>query len=608
MLLAKMKEAGSRVLLLPYSFAIFLSVQFLLIIFFKEALYRDYYYSWYQFFTQYFFWSILLLPVVIIGLAVKNFKHLKKLVAGDRFFIVFAVIALAVFVFLAWRGPVLVRLDKEVSTVRTVGAYDSGNFFQPRIDNLASFFGEAKARAYFLLLNFLSHVFPVTIVSLSLLSAGLFLFQGLLFYFIAKLVIKSSWLAFSIGLLFLLHPNNLLLGSAPDYVFAGQVFGVFSHLVLLLFIKYKDRALLIWSFSLLFFSLLLRIEMIFWLPVYFFLAWRLMDREEIIENRRLINSFLLIILPLVFSTVLGFFVKPIGSLAVMDSDFYSLEAIGGLALLGKIVAYYQEVFLKNFFYNLRYVFSTVPLVLALVPALHLYKKKEIQNYSLYFLFFFFAITLLHCNERIDSFNYLSYIVTPLVLLSGLALDHFSEGGKRFNFLAVMIAAIMGYLNFIYYDPAWLHKDAHTILWNKELAILRISSGEIKNNSAIILNDRLNLLQGLFDKKRDLAGRKIELFKAKKNLTGQFENLKKEYAHVYAVQGTAGYFRKGFSTFDNTEFKAVLADAFNYEVVVDKALARRGEIVGRGDLMGGDVDVFILELVSVKNGAVDTAEN
>ncbi len=593
----RIKKISSKIFLLPYSFLAFIIPQFLLVIFFNRQLYQQYSSDLYYFFTQYFTWAIILLFIFIVWLCLKNLKYIKGLIFNDKFFIVFLIIALFAFAYLIWRGPILVRVDKEIGTVFSINSFDSGSFWNPYTGSLASLFGIAKARGYFFLLNFFSYIFPITIKSIFLISSGLFFIQSLLFYFISKLIIKNNWIVFFISLLFLLHPNNLLLGSAPDYVFSGQVFGVFSFLTLLLFIKYRDRSIFILSLCLLFFSLLLRIEMIFWLPVYFFLAWRLLDKEEIARNKWLINTFLLIILPLVFSTILGFFAKPIGSLAVMDSDFIETEIVGGAALLNKIIPYYKDIFLKNFFYNINYLFSFVPLVWVLLPAIYLYKKREVQSYFFYALFFFLVITTLHCNERIDSFNYLSYIITPLIILWGVVLDNFFGGKKLGYILAGLAVVVIGYLNFLYYKPAWLLHDFETIFWNKEYGVLEKYVKNIKSDSALIFNDNLNLAEGMFDKKRDFLGRKIDIFAADKDLVSQVDGLQKEHKNVYIIQGTMGYFRKNLSIFDNREFQSTVNGLFNYEAVFDELL--EAKLLETGFKYPEKIEIFAYRILSKK---------
>jgi len=408
--------------------------------------------------------------------------------------------------------------------------------------------------------------------------------------------------SFFIGLLFLLYPNNLLLGSAPDYVFAGQVFGVFSHLMLLLFVKYKKKSIFILSLCLLFFSLLLRIEMIFWLPVYFFLAWRLLDKEEIARNKWLVNIFLLLSLPLVFSTILGFFAKPIGSLAVKDLDF--TEIINGSVLLHKIIPYYLDVFLKHFSYNINYLFSFVPLVWIIFPAIYFGRKREVQNYFFYALFFFLVITTLHYTEYIDSFNYLSYVITPLIILWGLALDSLL-GARKFAYIfAGLLLIVLGGFNFLYYKPAWLFTDFETMAWNKEYAILSQHAGAIKNDSALILNDKLSLIAGMLDKKRDILKRRIDIFDAENDLVSQINGLRKEYKNVYTIQGTMGSFRPDSSVLSSQDFRSVVDSHFLYEVIFDESLeAKRPqkffEYPGMGTKYKEKIETFARRILSEK---------
>ncbi len=563
------KKIGNRFFLLPYNFFTFIIIQFLLVIFFNKQLYQQYSSNFYDFFTQYFFWSIILLFIFIIWLCLKNFKYIKRLVFNDKFFILFLIFALFALAYLIWRGPILVRVDKELGTIRSINSFDSGIFWSPNIGALGLLFGIAKARGYFFLLSFFSYIFPITIKSIFFISSGLFFLQSLLFYFISRLLIKNNWIALFTSLLFLLHPNNFLLGSAPDYVFAGQVFGVFSHLTLLLFIKYKERSIFVLSLCLLLFSLLLRIEMIFWLPVYFFLAWRLLGKEEIVRNKWLINIFLLIGLPLVFSTILGFFVKPIGSLAVMDLDF--TEIINGSVLLKKIIPYYLDVFLKHFSYNINYLFSYIPLIWVLLPVIYFYKKKEVQNYFFYALFFFLIITTLHYTEYIDSFNYLSYVITPLIILWGLILDNFFGGKKLGYIFAGLLLIILGSLNFLCYKPAWLFTDFETIVWNKEYNILERYIKEIKSDSALISIDEMSLVEGMLDKKRDILERKINIIPAEKDLVLQIDELRKKYQNVYIIQGTMGSFRKNLTVFSSQDSRSIIDARFTYEVIFDEFL-------------------------------------
>lgn len=502
-------------------------------------------------------------------------------------------VALVTVIFLIWKGPVLVRVDKEISTVRLI------NYLQ--WDNLISSFSEFaavfRAKAFFFILSLFSYIFPVTIKSIFYVNVFLFFLQAITFYFILNFLLKNKIIIFFLSLLFLLHPNNLLLGSAPDYVFAGQVFGVFSHFALLLFFKHKDKKILIWSFCLLFFSILLRVEMIFWLPVYFLLFYRLLEKEEIMKLKNTVNIFLVILFPLVFVTIMSFFVNPIGTL--LAKKIFSYEISNGSTLILQIKDYYKSIFLYNFNFNIKYMYSSVPLILILIPACYLYKKREVQNYIFYALFFFFVITTLHCNERIDSFNYLSYIITPLIILFGIVIDRLVENKKNLTIVGVILIITFGYLNFIKYNPAWVNQDPHSILWNKEYKILDKNISKIQNNSAVILNNENSLIVAILDK-RNMQNNNILVVDARKDLVGQYNRLSGVYKNIYISEGTMGYFRNDMATFfRNSELKLLVEENFNYEPIFNETFKRPSEYSHNVFDLSDEVNIFLYKLTSIK---------
>lgn len=236
---------------LPANFVILLLAIFLPVIFFTPKIFL--FYSNYRLAFSYYFTSFsIFFLVAIIFYATKSFRFIKDLFSRDPFVPLFIGCLFLMLIGLILAGPVLVRVDKDISAV-----LGSLNF---NLDGLSSFSILFRAKAFFFFMNGLSYVIPINVRSISIINSLLMVFQMLLVYFCLKLLVKQNWLAFLVGLLFVLYPNNFLLGRAPDYVFAGQAFGTLSLFSLLLFFKHKARPILFLSLSALGLSLLLRIE------------------------------------------------------------------------------------------------------------------------------------------------------------------------------------------------------------------------------------------------------------------------------------------------------------------------------------------------------------
>jgi len=547
-----------KIALLPANFVLLTAVLIILTVFFNKQILADYL-TIRPFFSYYFFGAIILLIVAIIVLATINWKRLKLVLVQDKYLIVLIIILLAILVGLIMAGPVLVRVDKETSAV--LGSLDF------ELNALSSFSVIFRAKAYFLIMHFLAYIMPITIKSLSVINAFLIVFQMLLVYLILKLLLNNNRLAFLASLLFIFYPNNLLIGRAPDYAFAGQIFGTFSLFTLLLFVKYKDRLLLFWSLAILSLSLFLRIEMIFWLPFYLFLLWRNLDDEQIRKIKNIINVFLLLSLPLMLATIICFFISPTGSIS--DVSFYNLRLTSGWNLLQQITNYYHFVIDRNLAFNLSYLIFAIPLFWITPLALVFFRDKKIWDYILYFFFFWAIITVFHCNERIDSYEFLSYLIVPLVILAGLVIGHLSKIHKYGWLASAALVLFLIIFGFKLYQPAWFFTDNVTIFWNNEYQLIEKHLGQINNDSVIITNDKISLISSVVNKKNE------KIVQALPDITKQIKELKNKYNNVFVIQGSLNASRPSISTFEANQFEKIIKDNFNLEVVYRERLGEDG---------------------------------
>lgn len=305
--------------------------------------------------------------------------------------------------------------------------------------------------------------------------------------------------------------------------------------------------------------------MIFWLPLYVFIFYNLSEKQDPLETKNIWNGFLLILAPLILATALCFFVKPIGSIS--DTSLAHLSGSNhGTALLAQIIEYYRNVVAKNFQFNFNYLITTVPLLwLTIFLPVFIKKDKNAQNFLVYLLFFFSVITALHCNEWINSFNYLSYLIVPLVLLNGLILSQLEPISTK-TLVIIIIIALAG-LNLLFFKPAWVNDEATTIFWNKEYKLVASALEKIPNNSLIISNDNLSLFLSVPSNRKNLT-----IINADgSDLAGQIARYKRLNDNVLLAQGSLGAIRKNLSSLPQDIFEEQVKNNFSFEIIYRQQL-------------------------------------
>lgn len=568
----------NKLTLLPTNFIAFIALQMILVLMFPEKLYKIYM-AVRPFFSYYYPVLIIILIWLILYYLIENFKYIKSIINRNKYLIIIIIILSIIFLSLVLHEPILVRVDKGLSAVQGINNFD--------IDSISFFNVIFRAKAYFFILYLLSFLMPIAIKSLVVVNTILIVFQSLLMFFILRLLLDSRVIAFWIALLFLFYPNNFLLGLAPDYALAGQVLGTFSLFTLLLYLKFKDNKILLWSLSILALSLLLRIEMVIWLFIYFLILYRSLDKEQIFRIKNIINSFLVIILPLIFPVFLLYASSPF--LEISQGGNYT-DPLLAEAIINKgnfiegFTKYHYHLFEKNFVFNFNYLFTTVPLVWILLFIPFFYKKnKDIQNYFYYFIIYFFVITIFHYNEFLNSYHYLSYVIPPLIILIGLIFNKIFIKKKVEYYIVGLLALVMILicLNVLYYKPAWINNDATTILWNKEYNIVFNYKDVVKDDSVIISNDDHTLLSGILTKRKN-----IEIIKVKRDIDQQIAFLQRRYKDIYITQGTLSYSRPIEATFEFDKLEKIIDENFKYEAIYKRNLKINGE----------NIPIFLCKLI------------
>lgn len=541
----------------PITIIIYFVGQIILIGLFSSAFY-SFYDKFRLVFSGYLLFLIFVSLFAVIYFCYVNIKYFKNFFVKNRYLMIFVFLLLVVLVILLFHDPILVRVDKDFTTIKSA---DYINIFE--LSRFNVFF---RAKGFFYILKSLFEFLPETIKTVSVINSCLFILQALLFYLSLDLLTNRKVVVFWASLVFLLYPNNFLLALAPDYAFAGQAIGVLSLFALLLYFKFRDKKILYLSLSALVLSVLLRVEMFFWLPIYMFIYCYKQDRVNLNQDKKIINRFLLIIFPLVFTTVLFYFIDPSANNKVYDPAIFSDS---GNKVIPELSFFFKN-FINHIIPNIKYLIYYVPLCYILLPCFFFLKNKNYQIFILYFFLFLAAISV-HFNEYASSYHYLGYLIFPLSILAGLFFADFAKEQNNIKQAAVVVLSILLIgANYFFYNPAWIYSDCSTELWNSEFIFLKKFTDRIDNNSIVISNDKFYLMEIMIDSRK----KKIKVEKAKNDLVEQVDSFKRDYKNIYLSQGDLGYLRKEESTFDVDEFKKIIKDNFQYDVIYDSQIDDR----------------------------------
>lgn len=564
-----------KFLLIIYFF-IFIALQAVATFLFPEEIYKIYLLLR-PFFSYYLFVLIISSASLILFLGIINFKYIFNIIAKDRYFLIFSIIlAVSLLIMLFWQ-PILLRVDKEIMVI---GA--SRGFSLQSLAGLGEN-PEGRAKALFFFLHYLSFILPLTIKTLAAINSFSVIFQALLIYLILKLLLSHSKIAFGASLLFIFFPGNFLLGVSPEYAVPAQTFALFSIFTLLLFLKFRDKKILIWSLSILALSLLLRLEIIIFLPIYFFIIYRSLDQEFISrpKNTIILILFLAIILPITFQIFLGY---ATGSFAMATNPIGPAFFAGDNQMVKAMISqhYYPRTYnftgytpsgyLRNLWddlkFNIFYLFKTVPLILVLLAGLPFIKKnRNIQIFYFYFIICFLAASFVYKEYIIDAYHYIAYLIPPLIILTAWVIAHYKFGRFTLGFLF----SILIILNLIFFHwPIWLKGsvqavmrnggDIGTKIWNDEYGYILKYKNSIDDNSVIISNHGISLIDGIIGDRKN-----IHIVLAQKDLNKQISLLRRRFENIYFTQGYLSYRNKNL-IFDADNWQKIIDENFRYQII------------------------------------------
>ncbi len=548
-------------------FILVISAQLVLVFLFPEKIYRLMTVIKVESFLLGY--ELFLVPVLLLisgWYFFKNLPYLKNLVLKDKFFKIILLLLLVLFIFLLFQDINIVRMDKGLSALRAINdsisltSTGNGNLFKQR------------ASGFFLVMHFVNMLIPQNFETLAFVSTLLVILQFAAFYFILKLILKDSRIVFLTSLIFFLHPNNFLIARAPDYFFSGQVLGTLSLLALLLFVKYKDNKSLFLSLALLVLAMLFRIEMVIWFFVYFVILFFLTKEEEFLKIRNFLYIFLLLISPITLRVIVSFISSPFSLNSYVDPA-ESNAIIGAASYAGGLIAYYKKFIIEHFFRNIKYLFTAVPLSVALLAGLIFYRNKNIKIYIFYFFTYLAAITIFQYNEFIWAPQYLSYLVLPLVILTGIIFDSLVQKKERYFYFTCLAGLIIIGLNIYFYKPGYVWTDESTVVENSVYQTIKQSKEKIPPGSLIITNNKNSALKGFFG----INNKKIKIITADRNLIEQVNSNKDTYDNIFLNHGSfsCSDAYEHLSVFNETDFLQLIKNNFTYEVIYEKS---KGDII------------------------------
>jgi len=506
-------------------------------------------------------YELFLTPILLLlcgWLFIKNLSHLKDLVKNDKFFKIALLAIFLIFVFLLFKDINIIRIDKGLSAIRAIDSSSA-------VDLGGSLFAQ-RASGFFFIMHFIGKLIMINFEVLAFVSTFLLLLQFIAFYFILKLILEDNRIVFVASLIFFLHPNNFLIARAPDYFFAGQVLGTLSLLALLLFVKYRDNKNLFLSLALLVLAMLFRIEMVIWFFVYFIMLFFLIKEEDFFKIKKYIYLFLLLIFPVTIRIIVSFISSPFILNSYVDPA-ESSAIIGTASYVGGLVAFYNKTIPGHLFKNLEYLFTAIPLSAAFLISLFFYKNKNIKIYLFYFFTYFAAITIFQYNELINAPQYLSHLILPLVVLTGIIFDLLILKRKIFIIFVYLTALLIILLNIYFFRPGYVWTDENTVIENNVYKLIKQSKGKIPDGSLVITNSSNNVHQGFYG----LNNKKVKIITADIDLVEQINSNKDRYHNIFLSQGPfdCSQVYGSFSTFGRVAFPQLIKSNFAYEVIYEK---------------------------------------
>lgn len=517
--------------------------------------------------------SILFIALLIaIILSFKNKKKIWETYSCDKFFLIFFLLAFSLLIYFFFQPPEVIRLDKGVSAIQV--AQNKNN-----IDLTNS----PRAEGFSYLISHYNDYFTLTFRDLVALSSFLIFFQSLLAYGIFKLIFNNKKLAFILSLIFLFQPNNFLIANTPDYFFSGQVVGTISLFTLLLFIKYKNKSILVLSLALVVLSLLMRVEMIIWLFIYLVLLYAWTPNDQ----RRKVNKIIAIFLPiaffLTFPVILSY-----TSAAFIGGCFTNPEQAGEImnngGYLSGLAKYHIGIVKKNFLFNINFLYQSIPLawILFLVPFI-LKKNKDAMLFAFYFFTYFIVITAFSYSANMDVIQYIPYIILPLIILIGICVDKFKIIRNRFS-LQIIIAIFFIFFSFKLQESIHVYHK-YTREWKEEYSVAESNKTKISKNSVILSNDR-SIFIGVFG----MNNKDVSVVQVEKNIDEEIDYFKNLSKNIYISQGMLEcvYVYRYKEEDEGKEFRDRMLNKYNIDVIYDYSVSRK-------DWFPNDCAIFLFKL-------------
>lgn len=272
----------------------------------------------------------------------------------------------------------------------------------------------------------------------------------ILYIIAVPVVIMCSWLLFesafasiASGLLFLISPLFIRYAGGVTFVLPAVVIYMNSVLFLLLFIKRRNPVLLALSVSLLAFASCLKQESIFFIPAYYFLAWWQLKQ---ISND---SSKKVSILSVLIAVVSG-----ITAIYVLFPEFFKLHTE---EFVITIVSHFEKKspaapasegssFLSGLItYAGMHLFLIPPVIaakIALILSLFI-RSVRVKILPLAFhALIFIGIFSFAENPGLNQFRYAMHLTFPILLTTGVYLEHIKQNKILLTVMILLMAANM----------------------------------------------------------------------------------------------------------------------------------------------------------------------